>query len=291
MQQAFEDVLTHVAFGELPQPDDPRAVDAWLAGRGLSGVDAERFRREIGRWVVYRELVRRRLRETVRLAVPRSVARLGPLFDEYFSRFLAERGPRTHYLREVTTELLDFCEPLFAGDPRVPAYALDLARHEALGVAVASAVERPRGARELGELDLERGLVFIESARVVRYGFAVHRLPADEADRSEPERRPAALFVYRSAEHEVRYLEVTPICAEILERLLAGDSLRLALEGACQAESAALNAGVVDGTAAVLADLAERGAVLGGADGAGPRDLPAGQSPPTMLGSGDSRQR
>ena len=70
---------------------------------------------------MYRELVRGNLREAIQLSIPRSMARLGALFDEYFDRFLVERAPRTHYLRDVTPELLEFCAPLWAGDARVPA--------------------------------------------------------------------------------------------------------------------------------------------------------------------------
>ena len=69
------------------------------------------------------------------------MARLGPLFDEWFDRFLAERGPRSHYLRDVTTELLDFLAPLAESDPRFPPWALDLARHEALDIVVGSLAE------------------------------------------------------------------------------------------------------------------------------------------------------
>jgi hypothetical protein len=240
---------------------DPGAVDAWLARNGVIDADAEALRSDATRLGVYRGLVRGRLREAVELALPRFRARLGALFDEYFARYLADRGPRSHQLRDVTTELLDFMAPLVASDPRVPPWALELGRHEALDVLVGSLAESPNPT--LPELDPERGLAFTASARVVRTAFAVHRLSDDPRDRREPERNPTALFVYRSPEHDVRYLEVTPLAAEILEGLLEGKSLRNALAAATSALGLPFDDAVLEGTARLLADLAERGAVTG----------------------------
>jgi hypothetical protein len=115
----------------------------------------------------------------------------------------------------------------------------------------------------LPELDPDRGLFFSATARIVRYGFAVHRLSGDPTDTSEPERVGTALFVHRNPEHEVRYLELTALAAKILERLLAGETLRLALDLGTRDERVSLDAAVLEGTARVLSDLAERGAVLG----------------------------
>ena len=254
--------MAELVLGPGVLPDDPRAVDAWLARSGVTGADADALRSEVARLAVYRDLVRGRLREAVELVVPRFRARLGVLFDEYFDRFLAERGPRTRYLRDVTTELLDFMTPLVAQDARMPPWALELARHEALDVLVGSLAETPHPG-VLAELEPDRGLAFTSTARVVRYAFAVHRLSDDPDDRSEPERARTALFVYRSPEHEVRYLEVTPLAAAILERLVEGRTLRSALEGATRELGVALDPLVLEGTARVLAELSERGAVTG----------------------------
>jgi len=205
------------------------------------------------------------------------VARLGPVFDEWFERFLAERGPRSHYLRDVTTEFLEFFSPLAASDERIPPWAVELARHEALDIVVGSLAET-NAPGVAPALDPDRGLAFVATARVVRYDHAVHRLSSDLDDRSAPERTPTALFVYRSPEHDVRYLELTPLAAAILEALLAGATLREALESGTRELGVRLDGTVLDGTARVLADLAERGAALGARDGA-PGDLPNARDP------------
>lgn len=260
MQSAFEAAVSALLHAPAVEVRD---ADEFLARYDFSDDDRAALRAEFERLLVYRRLVRSTLREAVELAIPRTMARLGALFDEYFERFLAERGPRTHYLRDVTTELLDFCAPLWPEDTRVPAWALELARHEALEIVISSLRELGT-ARELGELDLERGLCFVEAARVTRYAFAVHRLTRDEADRTPPERVPTALFVYRDPEYDVRYLELSPLAAALLERLLRGETLRLALFAAC-AETGTDAGSALDGTARLLADLAARGALLGAA--------------------------
>jgi uncharacterized protein len=258
--------MTELVLGSPFDLGDPSAVDAWLARNGVSDADAEALRSDATRLGVYRGLVRGRLREAVELALPRFRARLGALFDEYFARWLSERGPRSHQLRDVTTELLDFMAPLVASDPRVPPWALELGRHEALDVLVGSLAESPSPGA-LPDLDPERGLAFTATARIVRTAFAVHRLSDDPGDRREPERSPTALFVYRSPEHDVRYLEVTPLAAEILAGLLAGRSLRNALAAATSGLGLALDDTVLEGTARLLADLADRGAVTGARHG------------------------
>ncbi len=258
MQHALEAAMSELVFGP-PLAGD--AIDAFLARHALSPDDRAQLRADFERIGVYRSLVRGTLRDAVELALPRTLARLGGVFDEYFARFLAERGPRTHYLRDVTNELLDFCAPLWAADPRVPAWALELARHEALQIVVSSHREAVVP-HELGELELERGLRFVGAARVARYGFAVQRLPSDEDDRTPPERTPTALFVYRDPEHDVRYLELSPLAASLLERLLEGASLKDAVLGACS-ETGVEPALALEGTARLLADLAARGALLG----------------------------
>ncbi|HEX6275580.1 MAG TPA: hypothetical protein VFZ53_21210, partial [Polyangiaceae bacterium] len=174
-------------------------------------------------------------------------------------------------------------------DPRVPPWALELARHEALDVLVGSLAEPPRPA-ELPELDAERGLTFTGTARVVKSAFAVHRLSAAADDRTEPERSPTALFVYRSPEHEVRYLELTPLAAALLERLLTGQTLRNALEGATRELATPLDARVLEGAARVLSELAERGAITGARE-PGEADLQKPREPTENAGKRRAPER
>jgi hypothetical protein len=259
MQPALEAVFARLLLGPTPSRAD---LAASCRQHDLSPADALALADGFERLLVYRDLVRGTLREAVELSIPRSIARLGRLFDEYFERFLDERAPRTHYLRDVTTELLEFCLPLWQSDERVPAYLGDLALHESLHIEVSALPALPRG-HVAAPLALDQGVEFSAALRLVRYGHAVHELPEAETDRSEPAARGVALLAYRSPEHDVRYLELTPLAHGIVQRLLAGEPLAQAVRGAAAEAATALTEGVLSGAARLLADLAERGVVRG----------------------------
>src|SRR5687768_4933029 len=172
MQDLLEKVWAELTLGAgfTDAKDD---AHAWLERQGLTASDAEYLRRQgLGRLLTYRRLVRGNLRDTLELCLPRVVARLGPTFDEYFDRFLRERGPRTHYLRDVTPEFLEFCVPVWATDSRISPYLIELADHEALELSIASMRARPPH-HVPGELELALGIEFIDACRIVHYEHAI----------------------------------------------------------------------------------------------------------------------
>jgi hypothetical protein len=79
--------------------------------------------------------------------------------------------------------------------------------------------------------------------------------------------RPTVLLAYRDREHDVRYLELTPLAALVIERLAAGDPLGQAVTQACAEQGVALDKDVLDAIALVLSELAERGVLLGAEQG------------------------
>jgi hypothetical protein len=259
MQPALEAVFAELLLGPAPSRAD---LAATCREHDVSSADTLALAEGFERLLVYRDLVRATLREAVELSIPRSIARLGPLFDEYFDRFLNERAPRTHYLRDVTTELLEFCLPLWQNDERVPAYLGELALHESLHIEVSALPALPRG-HVAAPLALDQGVELSAALRLVHYRHAVHELPEAETDRSEPTPRGVALLAYRSPEHDVRYLELTPLAHGIVQRLLAGDPLAQAVRGAAAEAASPLTEAVLSGAARLLADLAERGVVWG----------------------------
>jgi hypothetical protein len=264
MQSALEGAFAELVLASSAPASDAESMSAWLERHGVAPEDrAALLEQGMDRLLTYRELVRENLWDALELAVPRSMARLGPVFEEYFSLFLARRGPRSHYLRDVTRELIDFCEPLWSRDTRVPAYLTDLARHEALRIEL-GALAAGQAPADAGELELDLGVRFSPAARLMQYAYAVHELSEAPADRASPPQRPTWLMVYRSPEHEVRYLELSRLAAEILRRLMhESASLRAALTCACESQGIRLDQSVIEGTARVLSDLAQRGALLG----------------------------
>ncbi len=241
-----------------------RDPEGFFVEGGLGAADAASLA-AVGerRLLVYRKLVRRGLASAIRQEIPRTAARLGDAFEAWVERFIDEEAPRSHYLRDVAFELVAWARPRWAEDASVPAYLGDLARHELTGFEVGSA-EEDRGATEI-DLDLDVTARFHASVRLARYEHAVHRLLADEAASDVPAREPTALLAYRDAEHEVRYLELSPLAAAILDRLLLGETLRSAVVGASSSLGEALGPEVLASTARLLDDLVQRGALLGGA--------------------------
>ena len=140
MQQAIESVFAELVLGPAPSTDSLRKL---CQRYGVEPGDAAALSQSFERLAVYRDLVRGNLREALQSSIPRSMARLGALFDEYFDRFLSEHAPRTHYLRDVTPELLGFCAPLWEKDARVPGYAHELALHESLHIEVSALPSLP----------------------------------------------------------------------------------------------------------------------------------------------------
>lgn len=250
------------------EPDAERAFAAdpcgFLRALGLAAEDVEQLV-ALGptRLFLYRRHVRKTLSRGIRRQIPRTAARLGEGFDRWVERFVEAESPRSRYFRDVAFEMVAWVLPRWAEDASVPAYLGDLARHELLWFDVAAAP--PGDEVAAAEIELDRGVRFDAAVRLARYEHAVHRLDADEAARDVPAREPTALLVYRDDEHAVRYLELTPLAAAILERLLAGDTLRAAVVGGAAALGHAVDASVTQSTAAMLDDLRVRGALRGGA--------------------------
>lgn len=253
----------------LRDPEAPAKIasDArgYLISAGVEAHDVERLAaQDPRRLTIYRKLVHRGIAGAVRDEMPRAAARLGDPFEAWVSRFIDEEGPRSRYLRDVAFEFVAWAAPLWAADPAVPSYLADLARHE-LSI-IASGAEPSRDAADVlasPDLALDRGVLFHASAQLNRYAYAVHELSSSIDDRTEPARRDVALFAYRDADHEVRFLALSPLAARVVERLLGGATLGAAVEASAAALGFALDGAVLGSTAAVLTDLRDRGALLG----------------------------
>jgi hypothetical protein len=197
--------------------------------------------------------------------LPRTRARVDAAvpggFERTVAAFLETEGPRTPHLRDVPSELLAFAVPRWRSDARLPAWIADYAELELIDFVIGVA-PRPAPPPQLGDVSADLPLVFADPRKLVRLAWAVHEQPADDL-RAAPPERAVTLLVYRDAEHRTRYLELTPLAAAILERLFAGDALGPAMVSACRTEGHALDEAVLGGAARLLADLGERGVLLG----------------------------
>lgn len=270
--RALEQAIADACLGASSGHDIAVDLGGFLAQRGAAPEDVAAATSGPRRLAVYRSLVRNGLSAVVLRMLPRTRARMNAAcqgrFDADFARFVEEAGPRTHYLRDVPAELVAWADPQWRSDPGVPAYLPDLASFELAYFAVSAS--EASAAPQAIEVTLDRALTFGGSARLLRFAWAVHELASgDERDGldepvDEPSRRDVQLLAYRDADHAVRWLELTPLAATIVERLLAGEPLGSALVGACTSMGTVAQA-VLPDIARLLADLGERGVLVGGA--------------------------
>ena len=263
--EALQKLIADVCLGADADEAVARDLRAYLESHDVAAEDVEAILAAPPRLAVYRTLVRNGLGSVVFKMLPRTRARLDAAapgrFEADLAAFVDEVGPRTHYLRDVPAEFLAWAAPRWTNDAAVPAWLGDLAMHELAQFAVAASAPA-RVPEEPADVAIDRPLVFADSMRLVRYGWAVHELPADESDLTAPAQRDVSLLAYRDASHAVRWLELTPLAAAVLGRLAAGEPLGVAVERAC-AEHKTVPGAVLREVARLLADLGERGVLLG----------------------------
>ncbi len=259
-------MIATACLGTTSDAELARDLRAFLEKSGMGAQDIEAILSAPPRLALYRRLIRNNLTGVTEKMLARTRARLnarGGAFDTSFDAYLAECGPRTHYLRDVPREFLAWVEPRWRADRDVPAWAIDLAKHELVEFEIAAARERDE-TPDVTDVALDRALVLTEPLRLMRYSFAVHELSADEDDRAEPAARATTLLVHRDTAHAVRFLDLTPLAAAIVARLLDGATLGDAVSGACKDVGTVTSDVVVADVARLLADLGERGILLGG---------------------------
>ncbi|MDB4947045.1 MAG: hypothetical protein JWP97_6579 [Labilithrix sp.] len=246
---------------------DP-AVDteAFLGRYDLAEEDAAALLASPRRLGLYRMLVRHNVVNVIGTMLDRTRARLDRRlpgrFDQAVAAFLAAQGPRTSHLRDVPGEFLAWAAPRWREDPAVPAWLVDYAEYELVEFTIGVA-PRPPPPPPLADVTAERPLVFADPRTLVRLGHAVHLVPPDALD-AEPEPRAVSLLVYRdAATFASRFLDLSPLAAAILEELFAGRALAAAMVAACEAAGVPLDGAVLGGAAQLLADLGERGVLLG----------------------------
>ncbi|MGH1341429.1 MAG: HvfC family peptide modification chaperone [Nannocystales bacterium] len=238
---------------------------AFAAAHGIEGDDLDAIE-AVGaeRFLVYRTLVHNRMRNTIRDFIQRAAARLGMhRLKADFGDWMEEVAAHSPYLRDVPAEFVAWAAPRWAADPSVPDYLIDLARHELLEYDILNdhrGGESPTGR----ELALDKPLRFDGAARLMSYAYAVHKISQDTDNRDEPECAPTRLLVYRDSSNKVRYLELTPLAHAVLEQLIERQQpVAEGLRAACGTLGEPLDDERLGTAATLLADLAERGVLLG----------------------------
>jgi hypothetical protein len=266
----------HVAFGRLIREPLLRArfeanPDEVLGELGLDEADrAAMLAHGPRRVLAYGQMVFGRLYRTLFELMPRTSKLLEPHgLGAELRTWVTEVGPRSPYLLELPSEFLAWVRPRWlariGSAEHWPAWLLELAEHELLIPAVRHD-HRDCGGPSAHAIELERGLASNPTARLITRRFAVHRLPAKlPTPLPQPDEGDFVLVAWRDAGDRVQVLELEPRAAALLERLLAGQTLREALFGACAAVGETLDDGILQSTALTLADWCDRHLLLGGA--------------------------
>jgi hypothetical protein len=247
---------------DTPFEDD---LAGFLAEHGIDPDDATALLASPRRLGLYRQLIRHNVIGIIDTMLEATRARFEihcpSVFDASTAAFLDEVGPRTPHLRDVPSEFLAFATPRWRTDASIPRWLPDYAELELVDFTIGVA-PRPLPPPPLADVAVDRALVFAEPNKLLHLGWAVNVMPRDDLT-AVPEERPVSVLVYRDAEHCSRFLELTPLAAAILERLFLGDALGAAMAAACEAKAHPLDDVVLGGAARLLADLGERGVLLG----------------------------
>lgn len=264
-----EDRLLRTFAAVLCDVDAPAQVEADLAGylaaRGITGADHADLAQRRERLLMYRAMVHSRLRSVISEFLPRTAAHLGKSkFRAEVAAFVAERAPHSAYFRDIPGEFLAWAEPRWRADATFLPFLADLAVHEWLDGELGHTAE---GGEPLTghELALGAPVAFDGTTSLRHYAFAVHLQPDPDVEEPvAPTAGATTILAYRDrTSHKPRFLELTPRAAAVSERLLAGDTLQAALTGACAAVGESMSDEFLAAMANFLADLAERGVLLG----------------------------
>ena len=225
------------------------AVDA--AALAALGGDARR-------WWVYRELVRSRLWALVGEALPRTLAAAGSeRFGGWFTGYLANDPPRTRHVRDVAPAFAAWVRAAEGAGLTTPsawlpeALALDLAEHH-VGLSPARLA-----AARVTDFAMDLPAAFDPTHRRLRLRWE----PVGDAVRE----RPRALLLHRHAtEPAIETLALTPLAADVLDALDDGVTpAAQAVRAVLTRHDVAAGAAFLEGLAGLLADLLERGVLVG----------------------------
>jgi len=214
------------------------------------------------RWSLYRSMVRGRLHDLAQGAFPRCSKTIGEArFDAVFDRYLSDRGPETPIFWRVVLELGELLVDSLDG------YERDVAR---LDLAVFRARQAPYPDTRLSNgpiepFDFDRPVVLTHAFDAFDADHPVD--DANEALARIPAKR--RIVVVRKADDSTTILGLNPAAAAFLDRVsIPGTSAKHAALALVAERAIAVDAGFLEGLAAMLAQWIELGFVLGVRDGA-----------------------
>jgi uncharacterized protein len=179
--------------------------------------------------------------------------------------FYARHPCHDPLFRGVSEQFVGYLESTRIAEPDDPPFMLELAHYEWVESALAVAEDPPPAPADLlADGDLLAGVpVLSPLAWVLGYRWPVHRIGPNVRPDS-PGVQPTWLIVYRTAQDDVRFMEINALTAQLLEQIQATPDARgrvsvrrLANAIGAEAEALLMSAG------AILNNLRDHGIVLG----------------------------
>lgn len=213
------------------------------------------------RYLLYRDMVRGRLREMAEHALPRTRTALGAeRFAALFEEHLAVEPPRSRFIREVVVPFAGWLVGRVSDEASTRPWLADLislerARWEAIWRD--RTVEPPTA-----EFDFDRRPVVSPVHELLAVEHAVHREP-DEHGAYPAE--PAWVIVYRRpSNHVVGTFGLNAVTAELVRAWARSEETAMeSVQRVAALRGVAVDAAFIDGLCTVLAEFIEREIVLG----------------------------
>jgi Putative DNA-binding domain len=216
-------------------------------------------------FMLYREMVRDRLRKELRVALPRTRKTVGDeAFERAFVQHLDRNPPRTRFFHRCVLEFARDAVPMLEADSSVPPWSADLARFEAVQWEVSDLYDQPSaGSGAPRELAFDRPPWLAPALRLVSLAYPVHETRASSASYTP---RATRLCVHRAPEHiKTKTWLVNASTHRLLELWQANPTLSItdAVRVLSEERNLVTDQSFVDGLCGVLAEFIERGVVLG----------------------------
>lgn len=214
-----------------------------------------------GPWTLYRALVRSRIVGALAEALPRTRDAVGgERFDGWIARWLDASPPSTRYVRELMPQFVAWRDRLPEVD--LPPCFDDLLRYEVALHAVSLAPDPSPDALRDAPFDMHRPARFHPVLRRLDLRWPVHARRCEHE--AAPSPAPCAVMVYRDAQRlHAETLALSPVAARVLDAMREGGEVTTAVQRALAAEELHASAAFVESFADLLADLMERGVLLG----------------------------
>lgn len=210
------------------------------------------------RWLIYRSMVRARLEKVLGSGLPRSVEALGEArFVELFSDWLSEGGPTTRYFWRVVPEFAGWLGERLRDDPRP---RQDVLSFEAAKWRVRYEESVPGPAAV--EFSFEGRPYLNPTAELCSYTHAVHEPEGEHGEIAEKETH---LVLFRRPDTEKLSVYRLNPSAAALVRCWSETELSMtdSVKQVTSARGGGFDQSFIDKLGGLLADLLERGILLG----------------------------